>query len=88
MFTLAVDEPYGSMGQLFRRLDLLIIERQAPAWVVGQVARRHAMEAAQPLPKALVVSIDILNMDGAAHPDTRAQVQRLVRDPCLHAKLR
>ena len=45
-----------------------------------KVASSYAMEAGEPLPKAAMVGVDVLDMDRTAHPLAGAQLDRLVRD--------
>jgi len=71
------------LQQLIGRVDAFAVQGPAPAEIIRQVARRHAIETSQPLPEAPVIAVDVLHVDGAAHPFALAQVDRFMGDAGL-----
>src|SRR3954453_8492385 len=58
------------------------LERPSPAEIVGQVARRDAVEAAHPALQPTVVGVHVLDVEGAiADADAGREVDRLVMPP-------
>ena len=79
-----MDDSECAAQQLFDRSDPAAIERPEPAEVIGQVARRDAMETGQPLLEPPMVGVHVLDVNGAvdgrAHPFACLKIDCLVRD--------
>jgi hypothetical protein len=59
------------------------VQGPSPAKIVGQIEGSHTVEAFHPAAKAAVVSIDVLDVEGAPDPDTGLEGHRLVGDALL-----
>ena len=76
--SLAVGRPQRRFQELLRIADAVAVDGPSPAQVIGEVCGGHPIKMAQPVFETAVISVDVLDMNGAAHPFSLSQVDALM----------
>lgn len=78
MSPLCVEIPKLHRQDTFPAGGVVVVQSAKPAQVIVQITCGNAVKAVDPLLEAVVIGVDVLDMDGAPDAHTRAQVDGLV----------
>src|SRR5450830_1775006 len=76
----AVENPQRRSEEAFRRVDAAQVDCPSPPQIILQVFRRHPVEMVQPVFKAAVIGIDVLDVHGAPRPALSIEMDSFMAD--------